>query len=252
MKKIFKLTTIALMSCSAYVYAGEMGVVGDAVSPLTSFFVFEGGYTWNKIQGFDFTTLAPDGRIRSSEKKQGATGRIGAGMMHSFNDNFAVSTEIGYGYYGRTTLNPVLTGFVANVNLPASLVIKQNISGFDALAGVAYLDPEYCYSVFLKAGALVQNVNTNTTAHFFPLGIAALNGSLNQKMNHTGVLPEVKIGGGYYFDNNWALIASYVHAFGASPKTTGTINFANLNSSITINRENPSLNTVLVGVQVVV
>lgn len=244
-KKISKISLIALFSCCSFAHAGMMGeTMGTPF--LSSFLSLEGGYTWNQIKGYNFNLIGLDGHFYSHENNLGGTGRLGAGFMRNISDRFALSTEIGYGYYGRTTETPILTGAAGGI--PASLTLKYNLSGLDVLAGVDYIDPSWGYSLFLKAGGLVQNLDTKSFANFTPLGISTINVS-NQTLNHTGVLPELKVGGAYYLDDNWAFTLAYMHAFGASPRTTGTFNVTTGSAFFHSNQQNPTLSSVLAGIQ---
>lgn len=249
MKIISKLSIFALLSCSASSFAGAMGATGGG-DCLSSFFSFEGGYTSNQIKGYRFGVDGLAANIHSSENNQGATGRLGAGLMHTVTDQFVISSEIGYGYYGRTTLNPVLVGIAPTPGIAVRLQTQHTFTGFDALAGLAYVDPEYGYSLFLKAGAMVQNMKTRDTADLSAFNVPPI-ATFNQYLNHTGVLPEFKVGGAYYFDTNWGLTLAYQQAFGASPKTTGTLNPTTGALAFTSNNQNPGLSTVLAGIQLV-
>lgn len=246
---INKISSVALFACCASVFAGGMGEV-SSISPLTSFLSLEGGYSWNQIKGFNFDLIGVNGTVFSREKNNGGTARIGAGLMRSISDQFSLSTEIGYGYYGRTTENSVLTGLAAG--FPASLSMKYTLTGLDVLAGVAFNDPINRYSLFFKAGGMVQNMNARSAADFGPFGIAPINifnQSLNYTGNSTGVLPELKAGGAYYFNENWAFTLAYMYAFGASPRTTGTFNVNTNAGLLNANFQNPSLSSVLAGLQ---
>lgn len=240
MKKTTILPLIAALSCGSFVHAGTMGPV-TAAPCLTSFLALEGGYTWNEIKNYHFNLIGLDSSFYSHQNNNGFSGRLSAGIIRPIKDQFALSSEIGYGYYGRTKLNPRATGVLAGV--PGNLHIKNTLSGFDALVGVAYTTTDY--SLFLKAGALVQNWTRKTNADFSTLGLSTFNTSTN----HTAVLPELKVGGAYNIDNNWALTASYLHAFGENPRATGNLDINTLNTSLRINTQNPSIDSVMLGVQ---
>ena len=178
----------------------------------------------------------------STQNNQAYTGRLAAGMISMFDEMFAATGELGWGYYGRTSLNPNSANFI----LPGSLSISDNLSGFDALLGIAFTQPSYNF--FIKAGALIQNMRTTTTANnFAPLEDTA--DYSEEKTNRTAVMPEIKIGGAYNFTNNWAITAAYMFALGSSPQTTGNYNVFTGTSSLNVNNQNPTLNTVLLGVQ---
>ena len=242
MKKISMLTLLAAVSCGATVHAGAMGAA-DSVPCLSSFFLLEGGYAENQLKGYDYSLTGMNGHLKSKEKNTNYAGRLGAGMLRAVTEEFAVSSEIGYGIYGRTKHTPSAID-------PAYLNVQNTINGFDALAGIAYTDIDW--SIFLKAGALVETRTTKTTSDFTVFNLPLVVAVFNETVHHTAVLPEIKIGGAYNFDPNWAVTLAYLHAFGASPKTTGDINVTT--NKITFNNDqlNPSVDAVLVGIQVTV
>lgn len=242
MKKITMLSLLAALSQGAYTYAGTMGII-DSAPCLISFLALEGGYTWNQIENYDFSLTGLNGRFYSHKSDKGFSGRLAGGIIRPINEQFALSSEIGFGYYGRTNLNPVGTGIAPS--LPVNLAIKNTLSGFDALVGVAYTAPSY--SLFFKAGALIQNMSTRTNANFSPFDIAPANSV--QSINYVSVLPELRVGGAYNLSSNWAVTASYFHAFGSNPKTTGNFNVNTLNASVNTNDRNPSLDAVMLGIQ---
>jgi len=244
MKKIPVLSLIAALSCGSVAYAGTMGPVENTSCCLSSFLALEGGYSWNQIDGYNYSLTGISGRLYSRESNNGFTGRLSAGIVRTIDEIFSLSTEIGYGYYGRTTLNPVTSGLATP--LPGMLHIRHTLSGFDALAGIAYTDPNY--SVYLKAGALVQNMTSKVNADFTPLGLPLV-AVFSNSTNHTAVLPELKVGASYNVLPNWALTASYLHAFGASPKESGNFNVLTGNASFYSNTRNSSIDAVLLGVQ---
>ncbi len=80
----------------------------------SAFFSVQGGMTRNGIDGFAFTILGTDSAVVSVENNQQWSGRLAAGLMSRVYDNFAVSGEVGWGYYGRTKSNPVGTRIVCS------------------------------------------------------------------------------------------------------------------------------------------
>lgn len=242
MKKLSALSLFAALSCTPSLYAGMMGNV-EAAPCLSSFFLLEGGYAGNQLQGFDFGVTDTGSHIKSKEKNTSFAGILSAGMSRSVTEEFAVTSEIGYGYYGQTKHTPTSSGL-------AQLNIQHNLTGFDALAGVAYTDIDF--NLYFKAGALVATRTTKTTADLSTLGFSQppLILSFEDQTHHTAVLPEIKIGGAYNFDSNWAITLSYLHAFGTSTKTTGNINLTANTITFNQNQQNPSIDAVLLGIQV--
>lgn len=230
------------MSYSASVSAGAMGAVDQAVC-LKSFLAAEGGYTWSQTNGYNLSITGYDTRFVSQEKMSGATGRLSAGLIRQI-DDLGLSAEVGFGYYGSVTSTPSLTVLGGALALP-NVSNKSTLSGLDVLVGIAYIDQDYSYSLYLKAGGLVENMSTNFNTSLTTLDIS-------ESGNITAALPEIKVGGAYEFDENWSLTASYLHAFGSSPTTHGTINLTTLNTHLNANTQNPSINSVLVGIQYVI
>lgn len=240
MKKIPMLSLFAAVTCGAPAYAGAMGSA-DSVPCLSSFFLLEGGVSGNQLKGYDFTITDTDHRLKSQEKNTMYAARLGAGMIRAVTEEFAVSSEIGYGTYGRTK-------HTSNIPDVAKLNVQHTITGFDALAGVAYTDIDW--NIFFKAGALVATRTTKTNSDltaFLPFEAV-----FKETVHHTTVLPEIKIGGGYNFDSNWGMTLAYMHAFGSNTKTTGNINGATNTWTYTNDQQNPSIDAVLLGIQVTV
>ncbi|CAM2801766.1 outer membrane beta-barrel protein [Legionella worsleiensis] len=242
MKKLTLLSLMSALSFSSVIHAGGMG---EANSCCSSYFSLEGGYTWNNIDGYDFVILDNNTLLSSRLTDDEYTGRFAAGVLTMFADQFAATAEVGWGYYGKTTVNPARLNVAAAI--PAALTSSHTLSGFDALLGVAYVQPYY--SVSFKAGALIQNMQNNTTAFYSPDISLPLVDSYNEKAVQTAVLPEIKLGAAYNFNENWSLTGSYLFALGASPKTTGVFNLNNSTGSLNVDKRNPTINTLLVGVQ---
>jgi hypothetical protein len=240
MKKLSILTLISTLSCGAPAHAGAMGDV-DSVPCLSSFFLLEGGYASNQLKGYDFNLTDANARLKSKESNKNYAGIFSAGLIRAVNEEFAISSEIGYGIYGRTDHTPNVIGL-------ADYSIKHTLSGFDALAGVAYTDPDY--SLFLKAGALVETRTTKTSADL--TAFSPFVAKFKESVNHTAVLPAIKVGGSYNFNNNWAVTLSYLRAFGTNPKTTGNINATSSTFTFTNDIQNPSIDAVLLGLQVMI
>jgi hypothetical protein len=218
--------------------------MGDANMCTSGFVALEAGYVWNNIGGYDFTIVGTGTTLTSTTTKQQYGGRFAAGVMNVMDEEFGFTGELGWGYFGKTTLAPIATGVAATI--PADLTISHTLSGFDALIGVAFVQPYY--SLFLKGGALIQNMSTSTTAFFDPLALPLVS-TMNLKSNQTAVLPEVKVGAAYNFNPNWALTASYLYAFGGSPSAFGSFNPITSTAILNVNTLNPSVSAFLIGVQ---
>jgi hypothetical protein len=241
MKKLTLISLISALSCNTLVHAGGMGDYGQCNS--APFISLEGGYTTHTIDDYDYTITGLGLRLTSIKTSQHYTGRLGAGMLSMIDDRFGMTGELGWGYYGRTKLTPQLVSL-------GDFTIQDTITGFDALVGFAWVQPNFGFS--LKAGALIQNVTTETTLAiptFTVPGFPPLVNSFTSKVNRTAALPEVKIGGSYNFDSNWSLTAAYMVALGSNPRTSGDINATTGALTFNTNTLNPTIHSFLLGVQ---
>ncbi len=236
MKKIALLPLISALSCNTLIHAGGMG---DQSYSNAGFIALEGGYTINTIDNYNFNVVGLNQALSSIKSTQHYTGILSAGMLFMMDDLYAVTSELGWGYYGRTTLEPDFIGF-------GDLTIQHTLTGFDALIGIAYIQPNF--SLFLKGGALIQNMQLKTSVEFadplFPLVTG-----FTSKVNHTAALPEIKIGGSYNFDSNWSLTGAYIFALGSTPKSSGILDATTFTSNLTSNNLNPTINALVLGVQ---
>jgi hypothetical protein len=240
-KKITLLSLISTLPCSSIVYAGGMGD-GNTSSCCSAFMSLEAGYTVNKIEGYNFTI---DGitttTLKSNKKNTHYSGRLAAGALSMMDEDIGFTGEVGWGYYGRTTLNPTLTGLTTPIRNISS---KYTISGFDTLVGVAFIQP--CYSLSFKVGALIQNLQSDDVISYVTPPTVYV---LKSKNNKTAALPEVKLGAAYNIDSNWAITGSYLFALGGTTKTTGVFSTTSPSYSLNIDNQNPMLNSLLLGVQ---
>ena len=248
MKKTALSLGLVAIALSSVANAGTMGPVQMSAPPVVPFIGLEGAYTWAHDNGFDFNIFNTL-RLNSTQDRNGWGGRLSAGLIHQLTDVWAVSSELGYGYYGKTTFHPHLT---SDGGIPESVVtgvgnvgVKTTQDGFDALAGIMYTQPSY--DLFFKAGALVQN-NRSTINSDLPSATPAV-GSFLYKSNQTQVLPEIKLGGAYHVTEQLSITAAWAHAFGSTPKATATVVPANLQTTVNVNTQNPSMDSALVGLQ---
>ncbi|TAL61575.1 MAG: hypothetical protein EPN84_07760 [Legionella sp.] len=246
MKKLTLLSLVSTLACSSLTYADCMGggCSANAMKGGAPFFALEGGFANNSFDGYNFTLSPALGTITSSEDKQNYLARISAGMIMSIEEQFAVSGELGWGYYGKTTLTPVFVSYTGPVFVPGSLNTSYELSGFDALVGMLYTQPSF--SLYFKAGALLENMKIKTNANFVSFNVAD---RMQYTSTQTGVLPEVKVGGAYNFNENWALTLSLMYAFGSSPGVTGDFNTVTTNSSLVVKNSNPTVGGVMIGIQ---
>ncbi len=241
MKKITILSLISALSYGSFASAGGMG--GAATPCCSPFIALEGGYSWNKIGGYDFAIIGANSTVTSITKNTAGTGRLAAGMVSMIDDQWGFTGELGWGYYGRTTLNRDTSGITTAL---ADLSLSHTLTGFDALVGVLWT--QSCFNLSLKAGALIQNNYSKSIGTFDPLGLPIID-ALEVKSNSTAVLPEIKFGAGYSFNPNWAITVAYMYAYFGSPKTTGALDINTLRATLNINTQNPTVSAALVGVQ---
>lgn len=249
MKKLTLVSLLSTLSCSTLVHADCMGggCAASALNGGAAFFGLEGGYSKKNVDGYNFTVFPNGGTVTSQEDNNPYVFRISAGMMTPVDDQFAISGEIGWGFYGKTTLTPIFSSSLSGFFVPGALTSSYNIYGFDALAGVVFTQPSF--NVFLKAGALIEGVKVKTNANFYAFNEVD---NFNSTSNSTSVLPEFKIGGTYNFNENWGLTLSYMYAFGGSPGVSGSYETVTDVSTLTVNTESPSISAVMFGVQVLV
>ena len=234
-----KYITSALSILAAWdLYAGTMEkphkLMIKEPRKVYSFVGLEGGYTWNKLNGLKLAFNTPpdpecktncnfNGKnllISTVNNNAGGSGRLSTGIMRSvYEDSLFLGGEVGWGYYGETTQMISILGF-GLLNAP----LNFKIAGFDTLVGLTYNQQNY--DIFLKAGALFRNTyfKTNTA-----IGIPGdTNGgftdfSLLYKLAETQVLPIIKGGATYHYNDNLGLTLSYAHAF--SYETALKINY---------------------------
>lgn len=241
MNKTNLISLFSALTFSSMAFAGGMG---DSNTCCAAFISLEGGYSWSSINNYNFTLIGANTALISNQDKQPYGARLAAGMISMVDDEVGFTGELAWGYYGKKTLNPAISGLASP--FPGALSISNTLYGFDALLGVAYVQPYF--SLSFKAGAMVQNMLNNTTAALAPLGFPIID-TLNVKTNHTQVLPEIKVGAAYNFNQNWAITASYLLAVGTTADTGGSLDVNTGRVSLNINHQNPTINTALLGIQ---
>lgn len=256
-KKI--ILSLMLSACaSSALYAGAMGPVELVEPAFKPFLIGEAAYSWPQVSGLnvDFQNLA---HLNSNAQVQGWGGRVAAGIMRSISERFALSFEGGLMYNDHINFEPRFTVSGAQV-IPPGNVITANFDqyGFDMLAGLIYTQPKY--DLFFKAGALFENMRSKVGVNMSEIlrnnrrqGNFVAGASQQMNINVAQVMPEIKLGGNYHVNENWAVTASWMHAFG------GTLGISadqiNLTSgsatigSIAAHLNNPTINSVMFGVE---
>ena len=249
MKKIALVSLMSSLSLSSFVQAGEMG---DSSCAPSAFMSLEGGYTYNKINGIQFTTgtgtAATSTTVKAQKKQNKLTTRLAAGVISMIDDSFGVTGELGWGYYGRSTFNLP----AASLLIPVNVTSKYTLSGFDVLIGAAFV--QTYYSLSFKVGGLIQNMQINNTASLtYPAPAPALFAGVytyNEKHNSTAVLPAMKLGANYNIDTNWAITASWLLAYGGSTGTKFNYTPAAVTKlALDVNTQNPMTNSFMLGFQ---
>ena len=256
------LTSLLFSACaSSALYAGAMGPVSAESSPaFVPFISGEGTFTWPDIKGYtiNVTNLA---MIKSKQQTQGWGGRLAVGALHPMTERFALSGEMGWGYYGHTNLEPRFNTSGVQVIPPAGTVgFAMDQYGFDILAGILYTQSKY--DLFFKAGALFADLRTNAgmNPHSMlrgngPGNVFTPNAVLALDVNIPQVMPEIKLGGAYHVNEHWMVNASWMHTFGGSlslsaPQVNmGTSTVPAQIGNIALNLNNPSLNVVMFGLE---
>lgn len=239
MRKIVLSMTL-LSTAVLNAHAGSMGPVasGDYFVP---FIEGEAAATWNTTKSVTLFDSPP------SLNKDVWGGRGAVGLAHFYSNHWGYSAEVGWGYYGHTNSSAAGT-------VPAGTMEITNSSylyGFDLLAGVSYsFDP---VQIFFKAGAMSENRRAK--------GNASLTGLVNGEPKvttssissvATNVLPELKVGGLYAFNEHLSATLAYMHVFGnnnfSATVSGGALNPTAISGiSSVISLQDPSLDSVLFG-----
>ncbi|MCR9191280.1 MAG: hypothetical protein NXI01_01290 [Gammaproteobacteria bacterium] len=247
--------TMLALSALSLISVGHAGTMGDTkpVHPITPFIAGEASYTWNTINTFTI------GALTASETNQGWGGRLSTGLAYSYNDKVKLIGEAGGGYYGST-----------NLSISNEASSRLGIDGYDILAGASYTLGQFNlfenipvsafdnmpgqFDVFFKFGFMVENVRRTVTtvlANAIPGGV--YNGTIVSKYITTQVYPEIKVGGDYNLNDNWAATVAYMHVFGTSPGGTTQVTATSAPAAITQNSSNtlsnPTLNSIMFGLR---
>lgn len=230
-------------------YAGTMGAEDPIMfsNSIVPFMSLEGGYTWNELRGFHFSTVSDS--IHSTTKHQNWSGRFAGGILIPYCDTISFSSELAYGYYGETRFPLKFSGSLGAFTVdPSGFDLRSTISGLDILAGVYYRPGGY--ELFLKGGGLIENTNLRTQANFATLTFNRFGGDTHINETHTEVLPVVKLGASFNFGTNWAVLGAWTHAFGSTPHTNAHFGAEGLTGiAYNSNTNGPTLDIAMLGVQ---
>jgi len=249
MNKNKQFLCAALSLCCNLVFAGDMGreiEEYEATSPskIAPFVSIEGGYAWNTLKGFDLNVINV-GSVLTNQKTTGWTGRAAAGLSIPTGEAISLTSEMAWGYYGRTSFPLRFVGPGVGPVALNSVSAKTTLYGFDLLAGIYYVTPYW--DVFLKGGAIVENAKFSASANLASLSAGRILGTSSINLIHTQVLPEIKLGGSYHFNEVFSIFAAWTHAFGSPTSTTAT--FAQSLTEVSSNLNAPSFDAVTIGLQ---
>lgn len=238
MSKLLKVC--ALLCASSLAHAGDMGgddEYYDAPFLTTPFVVGEASLNWlaNKSQVIN--------NVYSTQRNNLWGGRFGAGFTREYIEGFSFTGEVGYGYYGRvryTFPNSANNGYFA-------------VDGLDILVGLLYSMKDV--NLFFKAGGMVENMRIKSYLDLnksFSGGV--ISGAENTNSSKTQVLPALKTGGYYNYNENISITLAYWHVFGSTPSMTLSRS-ASLSPTLSVNAyqnirdQAPSISSFMFGVQ---
>jgi hypothetical protein len=213
MKKI----VLPLLICSSFAQAGTMGAVADHRQHISPYLTGEAVYTWNSVQPSILNN------VTATQTKQGWGGRLGGGFAFSIAEEWALTSEIGGGYYGNVSSTAV-----------APENTKLSFDGYDILFGGIY---KYeAVDIFGQAGFMLQNSRATRTLHTTALNV-------NNSSVSSQALPEIKVGLAYNFGNTYEYLnalgvsVAYMHVFGTNVYTNLSETAANP-PAVTVNNSN--------------
>jgi len=233
-----KKTVLAgLLGLSSFALnAGNMGAVSTDMHSVP-YIAGEGSYTWNTLNGFTINRAPP------SLSKNEWGGRLSVGIDRPYTNQFSLNAEVGGGFYGTTRMRNLISGVDSTIK----------ITGYDLLAGGTY-HMQYI-DVFGDFGFMAQTLLSTmerNNGRRFPGGV--FSGTTRGQSTQTQMLPEIKVGAAYNFQNNLSLTLAYMSVFGSN--VSGNIYSsavdvppAVITSGGSINLRNPSLNSILLGLR---
>jgi hypothetical protein len=229
--KITKTAISAAFLSLSIAHAGDMG--GSPLSVFKPYFGAEASYNWIAIDKPSINS------ILGSSSAQNWGGRLYAGFLRHHTEKLGFTGELGGGYYGDQS-----------INLPQlSSTQRNSVVGYDVLVGALYKFKKF--DVFGKVGFMVENFRTRTKEQNLKLIEGDFfTGSYDVRSTNTQVLPEIRVGGIYNLRDDLGLTLSYMHAFGSTPSISGSMSSsqaAGINQTAVANLQNPSLDSVLLG-----
>jgi len=235
MKKVHAVLITSLLATQSFAASTQPGIFKGEVMPVVNHPLFisaEGNYTTNSLNSVTVHGVS----LSKSTNNWG--GRLAAGGIYQATSTMGYTAEIGWGYYGKTTFN----GDSLGVNNQAS------IYGMDLLVGADYRYSQF--DLYFKAGGLNQNVKLDrkTDLSRFVIG-GATTGNTDITTTVTTVVPEIKVGGIYNFNDRLGVSLAYAYVFGNSVRMNYSPTFDGTTNSINTTTTSPpvSLSSLSLG-----
>ncbi len=215
-------------------YAGDMGP--KSPSSTQPYFGGEAAYTWRQINAPTLNLLTAN----TSNQPWGF--RISAGILHLYTEKLGLTAEVGGGYYGSTSISTAQTSSRG----------KIDVDGYDILVGALYR-LQY-FDIFAKIGFMGENARLDFTRYDLSRVFDGnlIRGESRVRSTNGSFLPEISVGGIYNVQNNLGITLTYMHIFGSTMeyKLLSQANIGSgINRSLNVNFQNPTLNSILLGVR---
>lgn len=240
MKKIKYVLALASSLGFGSGFAGTMGAVAPiSTHDIKPFITAEGFPVWINFGGIRLTTNGTTKSVDTGYYLSGGA-RVAGGATYTYSPTIDFSMETAWNYFGSTS------GSVRSQEFGAVL------SGADVLVGVTY---KYKMTEwFLKGGTLFERnlVNYSQPSSFLlESGTNNVYAQINASAVVSDILPMVKVGGLYNYNDALGFTLSYMHAFGQTPRFTGieTTSGSNIYDYIDTNLRGPSLNALMIGLR---
>lgn len=182
---------------------------------------FVGGFGVDIIDGISVNIS--DSR-RSEDQLAGRVAIGGSFAPFSFMSmwNLRFLTEVGYGYYGSQKFrNSAAIDLDETPLLSANIRSRTIVSGFDVVAGIS-ADVWDNFSVFFKAGGIVENFSNHTKIFSGPgilnplIDLDEGRELLTTTKTRSQALPVIMTGVGYNLTNWLRVQGTYLHSFGSN------------------------------------
>ena len=217
-KIILFLPALILLSTS---YAGNDA--GTFKSHLKPFVGLEGSYNKSAINGEIINNNAPN------RNNQPWGGRAAVGTTITLSKNISFSNEVGWSYFGKTTISD-----------PKRYINTNTINGVDLLLGLIYKWNKT--ALIAKTGGLVENQYITHSTFNYSVNGKQISASSTLKNTKIQLLPVFKIGGIYNINEHLGVSLAYMQTFGSK-----FIVKINGDGTINQNYRNPTTQAALLG-----